>query len=88
MTSNLDVLSQMTPYNGDAKITVSNGQALHIKNIGSSLSKTPQSSLILHNVLHVSRITMNLLFVKKLYRDNGCWFVCNDLIFFIQDKAT
>lgn len=72
MTSNLDVLSQITLYDGDAKSTVGNGQALHVKNIGSSLSKTPQSSLSLHNVLHVPRITMNMLFVKKLCRYNGC----------------
>ena len=72
MTSNVDILNQITPYNGDATITVSNGEGLHVQNISFSLIKTQQKSLILHNVLHVPRITMNLLSVKKLCRDNGC----------------
>lgn len=71
LTSNLDVLSQFTHYNGDAKITIGNGKGLHVKNIGLSFIKTSRNSLILHNVLHVPRITMNILSVKKSCRDNG-----------------
>lgn len=31
---------------------------------------------------------MNLLSIKKPCHDNGCWFICDDLVFFIQDKVT
>ena len=88
MTSNVEVLNHLTPYNGDVNITVGNREGLVVQNIGSSILKTKRKSLILHNVLHVPHITMNLLSVKKFCRDNNCWFVCDDLIFFIQDKAT
>ena len=88
MTSNVEVFNQLTPYNGDAKITVGNRASLVVQNIGSSSINTPHKSLILHNVLHVPHITMNLLSVKKLCRDNHCWFVCDHLTFFIQEKVT
>lgn len=26
--------------------------------------------------------------MKKLCHDNGYWFICDDLVFYIQDKAT
>ncbi|KAM2035287.1 hypothetical protein ACFX16_038395 [Malus domestica] len=88
MIANLKVMNNIAPYNGDAKITVGSGESLPVSSIGSSIIRTPNHALILHNVLHVPRITMNLLSVKKLCRDNGCWFICDDLVFFIQDKAT
>ena len=39
-------------------------------------------------MLYVPKITVNLLSVKKLCKNNGCWFICNDIVFFIWDKAT
>ncbi|CAN6700355.1 unnamed protein product [Malus baccata var. baccata] len=71
MTSRVEVLNHITPYNGDATITVGNGEGLVVKNIGSSVLNTKPKSLILQNVLHVPHITMNLLSVKKLCRDNN-----------------
>lgn len=88
MTSNVHALSQVNPYNGEEKITIGNGEGLAVKNIGSSTITNPTNTLILHNVLHVPQITVNLLSVKKLCHDNGCWFICDDVDFFIQDKAT
>ncbi|KAM1466210.1 hypothetical protein ACFX2I_031434 [Malus domestica] len=88
MTSNIHALSQVNPYNGDETITIGNGEGLAVKNIGSSTIINPTNTLTLHNVLHVPQITVNLLYVKKLCHDNGCWFICDDVDFFIQDKAT
>ncbi|KAM1227786.1 hypothetical protein ACFX2J_006961 [Malus domestica] len=88
MTADLDILSRVTPYTGDVKITVGSGEGLPVHNIGLSIINTSSDSLILHNVLHVPKITMNLLSIKKLCKDNGCWFICDYLTFFIQDKAT
>lgn len=38
-------------------------------------------------MLYVPQIIVNLLSVKKLCRDNGYWFICDDVVFFIQDKV-
>ena len=59
-----------------------------MKHIGSTKLFTQDHCLFLKNVLHVPHNTVNLLSVKKLCYDNGCWFICDDNVFFIQDKAT
>ncbi|KAM2961779.1 hypothetical protein FF1_031321 [Malus domestica] len=88
MTSNLGNLNQPVQYNGDEKITIGNGEGLTVNHIGSTTLSTPQHLLFLKNVLHVPTITVNLLSVKKLCEDNHCWFICDESVFFIQDKAT
>lgn len=88
MTTNLNHLNHITPYHGDRTITIGNGTGLAVTHIGSTSIPTSNTSLVLRNVLCVPKITVNLLSVKKLCRDNGCWFIYDDLIFFIQDKAT
>ncbi|KAM1541869.1 hypothetical protein ACFX15_011235 [Malus domestica] len=88
MTANLNNLSQATAYTGDEKIIIGNGQGLDVKHIGSTNLFTPVHCLFLKNVLHVPYITVNLLSVKQLCHDNDCWFICDDTVFFIQDKAT
>ena len=88
MTSNLGNLNQPVQYNGDEKITIGNGEGLAVTHIGSTTLSTPQHLLFLKNVLHVPTITVNLLSVKKLCEDNHCWFICDESVFFIQDKAT
>lgn len=45
-------------------------------------------SLNLNKVLHVLQITEDLLSVKQLCKDNIYWFICDDIWFFVQDKAT
>ena len=88
MTANINNLNQAIPYLGDEQITVSNGEKLKVSHIGSSIVPTCENSLLLKSVLYVPRITVNLLSVKKLCKDNGCWFICDDVVFFIQDKET
>lgn len=89
MTVNGNNLNPTTAYNGNDKIIIGNGEGLIVKHIGSSIIPTSSyHSFILHNVLHVPMITVNLLSVKKLCKDNVCWFICDDVTFFIHDKAT
>ncbi|XP_050141048.1 uncharacterized protein LOC126616999 [Malus sylvestris] len=88
MTANLNNMNQVTAYNGDEKIVIRNGKGLDVKHIGSTNLFTSDHCLFLKNVLHVPHITVNLLSLKKLCHDNDCWFICDDTVFFIQDKAT
>ena len=88
MTANLNHLNNATPYTSDEKITIGNGTCLSVTHIGSTSIYVPHNTIVLKNVLCVPTITVNLLSVKQLCKDNGCWFICDDVIFFIQDKAT
>ncbi|TQD82403.1 hypothetical protein C1H46_032045 [Malus baccata] len=86
MTFNIASLNNVTPFEGAETIKFRNGQGLSIHNIGSTMIKTPFSSLILNQVLHVPSIAVNLLSVTQLCKDNKCWFICDDIVFFVQDK--
>lgn len=59
-----------------------------MKNIGSARLHTLPQSLILRTILHVPTIAVSLLLVKKLCKDNFCWFICDDNKFFVQEKVT
>ncbi|KAB2598442.1 hypothetical protein D8674_001362 [Pyrus ussuriensis x Pyrus communis] len=88
ITSDISALSQVIPFEGSEKITIGNGTGLPIKNIGSTMLKTPTCSLVLNKVLHVPNIARSLLSVKQLCADNKSWFICDDSEFFVQDKKT
>lgn len=83
MTPNLGNVNQPVQYNGDEKINIRNGECLIVKHIGSTTLFTPQHLLFLKNILHVPTIIVNLLYVKKLCKDNSCWFICDEIVFFI-----
>ena len=61
---------------------------MEIKHIGSTVLKTLSHSLQLSKVLHVPHLAEDLLSVKQLCKDNQCWFICDDIMFFVQDKVT
>lgn len=50
MTSNINNLNQLVPYNGDDKITIGNGESLNVKHIGSTTISTPAYAFLLKNV--------------------------------------
>lgn len=53
-------------YNGQEMVHVGNGAGLEINSIGHSFVKTSHSKpLILHDLLHVPKITKNLVIVSK-----------------------
>ena len=88
MSPNIHFLDSVVPYNGDKKIIVGNGTGLDVQNIGTMTIPSPPNTLYLRNVLHVPMLIVNLLSVKQLCKDNHSWFICDDLNFFVQDKAT
>lgn len=75
-------------YQGNDQLLVRSGIGLHIANVGSFTISTASSPLKLDDILHVSHITKNLLFVFQLTKDNDvyCEFLVNN--FFIKDRAT
>ena len=81
LTSNLNNLTTPTQYKGTDQVTMGNGQALPINGIGNSSIHTKYHNFILRNVLHVPRISMNLLSMHKfcLHNNCSCHFDANEL---------
>ena len=73
VTSSLNHLSFLKPYNGQDHLTVGNGQSLPITHIGNTLIPSSNSTIQLRNVLRVPTIASNLASVHKIYHDNQCW---------------
>lgn len=73
------VLIGLGHYND--RVQVRNGSGLKIARIGSSTLTTPSSSLKINEILHVPRITKNLLSISKLTKDNDvyCEFHAHDV---------
>lgn len=64
-------------YNGQDQVHISNDKGLRVKYVGYSYVKSPfdsQISLSLQNLLHVPRITKNLISVPKFANDNQVFF--------------
>lgn len=70
ITTDMQSLQNVTPYEGKDKIIVGNRECLPIKHIGTTQLQTMSHSLILRSVLHVSTIAVNLLSIKQLCKDN------------------
>lgn len=64
-----------TDNNGQELVYVGNGTGLSIDSIGHSFIKTPNSKpLVLQNLLHVPKMTKNLVSVSKFCKDNYVFF--------------
>jgi hypothetical protein len=74
---------QSEEYDGPDQIKVGNGTRLAIKYIGTSLLSQP--NFILRNVLHVPKITKNLLSVQKFTLDNNAFMEFYPSCFFVKD---
>ncbi|KAM1051317.1 hypothetical protein EV2_033841 [Malus domestica] len=88
MSPNVNLLDTAIPYTGDKRIVVGNGDGLTVNHIGTAFLPTSSHTLCLRNVLHVPMLTVNLLSVQQLCKDNHSWFICDDTQFYVQDKAT
>lgn len=65
------------PYKGSDQILVGNGQGLQISSSGSTFFHSPINSsvkLVFSNLLHVPKITKNLVSVSKFAKDNHVFF--------------
>jgi len=74
LTSELDKLSVKERYGGNDKVHTANGSGMHIHHVGHSTIPSSSRSLQLRDVLHVPKVTRNLLSVPKFTRDNNVFF--------------
>jgi hypothetical protein len=86
ITSDLNNLNlHSEAYDGPDQIQVGNGTRLAIKHTGNS-KLSP--NFILRNVLHVPKITKNLLSVQKFTYDNNVYMEFHPSCFFVKDRMT
>jgi hypothetical protein len=85
VTSDLNNLSLSEAYDGPDEIQVGNGTRLAIQNTGIS-NLSPQ--FILCHVLHVPKITKNLLSVQKFTTDNNVSMEFHPSCFFVKDRMS
>ncbi len=85
LTANLSNLSLQAPYKGNDQVAVGNGQSIPINNIGAGQLCTQFHKFRLHNLLHSSKISSNLLSVHTLYKHNNCSCYFDSNKFLIQD---
>lgn len=74
IVADLDKLTLQQPYQGNDTVAVGNGSGLHIAHTGSSTFHYNNSLCYLKNILHCPKTSINFLFIKKLCRDNKCYF--------------
>ena len=78
LTHNRSLLQHKQSYTGVNKVLVGNGQRLNIESVGLANIKTSSIShtnLVLKHLLHVPKITRNLLSVSKFAQDNNIFFL-------------
>ncbi|CAL2227963.1 unnamed protein product [Prunus armeniaca] len=85
MTSDLQLLSNITPSTSTDNVTISNGTGLRTANVGSSSLVSGHQVFHLLEVLHVPNLATNLLSVHRFCLDNHCQILYNALWFQIQD---
>ena len=85
LTANLSNLSLQAPYKGNDQVAVGNRQSIPINNIGAGQLCTQFYKFRLHNLLHSSKISSNLLSVHKLCKHNNCSCYFDSNKFLIQD---
>jgi hypothetical protein len=85
LTANLNNLTVQNPYKGSDQVVVGNGQSIPINNIGNGQLCTKFYNFRLHNLLHSSKNSLNLLSVHKLCKDNNCSCYFDSNKFLIQD---
>lgn len=62
---------------------VGNDESLIVKHAGTTMLPSSSHPLYLRNVLHVSMLTVNLLSVTQLCKDNHSWFICDESEFYV-----
>ncbi|KAE8733447.1 Protein SCO1-like protein 1 [Hibiscus syriacus] len=80
--------SLVQQYWGSSNIFIGNGASIPVESVGNTLISSQSQALLLTNILHVPKITKNLLSVSKLARDNNVFleFYANDCLF--RDEVT
>jgi histone deacetylase 1/2 len=74
ITGELEKLTMKDKYHGVDQVHVTNGSGMKIDQIGDSIVRTPNSDLVLKDVLYVPQASKNLLSVHKLALNNHAFF--------------
>jgi Reverse transcriptase (RNA-dependent DNA polymerase)/gag-polypeptide of LTR copia-type len=88
VTNDLNAFSSYYPYTGPDAVHIGNGKSLSIIHKGVASISTGTTTLHLENVLHVPKITKNLLSVSQLAMDNRVIVEFSSQCCFIKDQAT
>ncbi|GJT42760.1 reverse transcriptase domain-containing protein [Tanacetum coccineum] len=88
VTPDLEAMDISEAYYSDDAIHVGNGNGLTILHIGSSKVYSPQKTFSLKNILHVPKISHNLLSVKKCRHDNDVFFEFHTSYFVVKEEYT
>ena len=84
MTSKSQLFNTYTPNPSNKKIVVVNGSLATVAGFG-DIYITP--TLFLKNVLHVPKLSANLVSIQKLTHDLKCYAIFFLLIVFFKNKA-
>jgi len=87
MTLDNGKLHSKSLYSGSSLVKVGKGTLLPIKHIGQSYVSTPIKPLHLNHVLHVPQLRHNLLFIRKLCRDNNCSVIFDSDFIHFKDNT-
>ena len=90
VTANLQNLSLHQDYKVKCKLIVGNGSQLKISHIGDIFlhSPHPQKPLVLHNIIHIPKITKNLISISQFTKDNDVVIEFFSDCCLIKDKVT
>ena len=75
-------------YQGKDKIYVGNGAGLSISSTGSNSFYANKHTLVLKNILHIPRITKNLLSVSKFVKDNDVLIEFHPNVCLVKDRSS
>ncbi|KAH9726247.1 retrovirus-related pol polyprotein from transposon RE1 [Citrus sinensis] len=89
VTNAIGNMNRNSEYQGNDKLTVGNGNKLHISHIGYSIlpAYCPHKHIKLNYVLCVPDITKNIISVSKLLHDNDIDVEFQKSVCFIKDKS-
>lgn len=90
ITSSEGNLAHSNEFTGSEKVLLGNGMGLQISNIGRSsfTTKSHNKPLILDKLLHVPKISKNLLSVSKFASDNNAFFEFYPHVCFVKDQVS
>lgn len=90
LTPNAGNLMQSAEFTGPDRVHIRDASGLSIKHVGQSSFVSPYCSkfLSLSNLLHVPKLTTNLLSVSKFARDNNVFFEFHPRVCFVKDQVT
>ncbi|KAJ4755031.1 hypothetical protein LUZ62_089436 [Rhynchospora pubera] len=88
VTSDLNNLSSFVPYEGLDRLQIGDGKGMNILHIGNVCLSLGNTSVILHEVLHVPTFTKNLLSLSRLLSDNNLRVEFHSCFCIVKDCLT